>query len=120
MYERITLYINFLDRTLHKLGLIRGVDTFIVLAPEDSGEYFQRYNVKLIPLHEGDLGVRMLEAFREVFSCGYQKAALVGVDIHDLTASIILRSFDVLNENGHVYGPASDGGYYLVGMRKLI
>lgn len=118
--DRIKLYVNFLNQTMEKLGSVPGVDTFIAFAPEDREEYFKQFNVNLIPLHEGDLGVRMLEAFRIVFSSGYQKAALVGVDIPDLTASIVLNAFDALADNDLVYGPATDGGYYLVGMSRLI
>ena len=118
--KRLQLYITLLNHTLRKLGSIPGVDTFIAFAPENAGEYFKQFNVKLIPLHEGDLGKRMFEALREVFGSGYQRASLVGADIPDLCDSIILDSFDILSENDLVYGPAEDGGYYLVGMRKLI
>lgn len=118
--KRLALYITLLNRTLRKLGSIPGVDTFIAFAPESAGEYFKQFNVKLIPLYEGDLGAGMFEAFREVFGSGYQRASLVGADIPDLSDSIILDSFDILSENDLVYGPARDGGYYLIGMRRLI
>ena len=95
--KRLQLYITLLNHTLRKLGSIPGVDTFIAFAPESAGEYFKQFNVKLIPLHEGDLGKRMFEALREVFGSGYQKASLVGADIPDLCDSIILDSFDIKN-----------------------
>jgi rSAM/selenodomain-associated transferase 1 len=118
--QRLALYVSLLNQTIQNLGSIRGVDTFIAFAPDDTEEYFSRFNLKLIPLHEGDLGVRMFEAFKEVFSAGYKKAALVGADIPDLTAAIILNAFDLLQSNDLVYGPAKDGGYYLVAMKTLI
>jgi hypothetical protein len=118
--KRIDLYITLLNRTVNNLKTITGVDTFIAYAPESAREYFSRFKVELIPLHEGDLGMKMLEAFQEVFNSGYSKASLVGVDIPDLSSSIILRSFDILNYNDLVFGPARDGGYYLVGMNRLI
>jgi glycosyltransferase A (GT-A) superfamily protein (DUF2064 family) len=62
----------------------------------------------------------MFEAFTEVLNSGYKKAALVGADIPDLSASTILDAFTILSDKDLVYGPAEDGGYYLVGMRKLI
>ena len=62
----------------------------------------------------------MLHAFREVFKAGYHRAALVGADIPDLSSTIILKAFALLSLDDIVYGPAVDGGYYLVGMRKLI
>ncbi len=118
--ERLELYISLLNETVHKLKSLPGVETFIAFAPENKKEYFSKFNVKLIPLHRGDLGVRMYEAFHEVFNAGYEKAALVGADIPDLNDSIVLRAFDLLDTNDLVYGPAEDGGYYLVGMRTLI
>ena len=118
--KRLELYISLLKRTVQNLKSVPGVDTFIAFAPEEKKEYFLQFNVKLIPLHRGDLGVRMYEAFHEVFNAGYEKAALVGADIPDLNDSIVLNAFDLLNTNDLVYGPAKDGGYYLVAMRKLI
>lgn len=118
--KRLELYVTLLNQTMQKLGAIPGVDTFIAFAPETAGEYFSRFNVRLIPLQEGDLGAGMFHAFREVFNAGYKKAALVGVDIPDISSLIILDAFDALSGSDLVYGPAKDGGYYLVGMRKLI
>lgn len=118
--KRLEIYISLLNRTFEKLYHLPGVDTFIAFAPESSKEYFSKFNLELIPLHEGDIGRRMFEAFREVFDSGYHKAALVGVDIPDLSADIILNAFNVLLVNDLVYGPAKDGGYYLVGMNRLI
>jgi glycosyltransferase A (GT-A) superfamily protein (DUF2064 family) len=62
----------------------------------------------------------MYKAFNEVFSAGYQRAALVGADIPDLSSAIIMNAIDVLSSHDLVFGPAADGGYYLVGMRTLI
>jgi rSAM/selenodomain-associated transferase 1 len=118
--DRLKLYITLLKHTVERLKAISGVDTFIAFAPEGSGEYFSQFNVGLISLHKGDLGIRMFEAFKEVFDIGYQKAALVGADIPDLSASIILSAMNILSDNDLVYGPAKDGGYYMVGMSKLI
>lgn len=118
--QRTDLYKNLLDVTIKKLSSIPGVDTFIAFAPDSAENYFAQFGVKLIPLHKGDLGASMFKAFERVFSSGYKKAALVGADIPDLSSSIILNAIDLLSINDLVFGPAKDGGYYLVGMRKLI
>ena len=118
--QRLDLYISLLNRAMTDLGDIPGVDTFIAYAPKEREDYFLRFNLGLIPLNEGDLGAGMFKAFEEVFRLGYKRASLVGADIPDLSPAIILEAFNVLSENDLVYGPAKDGGYYLVGMRKLI
>lgn len=118
--QRLDLYVSLLNRTITDLGNIPDVDTFIAYAPKEREYYFLRFNLGLIPLNKGDLGAGMFNAFEKVFSLDYKRASLVGADIPDLSPSIILEAFNILSENDLVYGPAKDGGYYLVGMRKLI
>jgi rSAM/selenodomain-associated transferase 1 len=118
--ERLQLYTFLLKSSLQRLGAIRDVDTFIAFAPRAREDYFATFGLKLLPLPEGDLGERMYHAFQEVFHRGYTKAALVGVDIPELSGDIVLKAFDILSEYDVVFGPARDGGYYLIGMKKPI
>lgn len=67
-----------------------------------------------------DLGDRMLNAFIDGFNDGYANIVGVGADIPDLNADIIKDGFAALKESDTVFGPAEDGGYYLVGMNKLL
>ena len=67
-----------------------------------------------------DLGERMAHAFQQVIGLGYTKVLIVGSDLLDLTPSIIDQAFDALNTHEVVFGPAKDGGYYLLGLQKLI
>ena len=71
-----------------------------------------------IPQKGIDLGARMRHAFHNVFSQGYEKAVLVGSDIPDLPPEIIDEAFSALEEKDAVIGPASDGGYFLIGFKK--
>lgn len=66
-----------------------------------------------------DLGIRMLNAFKNGFAAGYKNVLIIGSDIYDLTPEIIEEGFDKLAENDLVIGPAEDGGYYLLGMKSL-
>ncbi|CAA0222723.1 conserved hypothetical protein [Tenacibaculum maritimum] len=67
-----------------------------------------------------DLGIRMHNAFQEAFENNYEKVLIIGSDLYDLTPNHIHEAFDKLNSNEVVIGPAKDGGYYLLGMKKLI
>ncbi|WP_405609274.1 TIGR04282 family arsenosugar biosynthesis glycosyltransferase [Polaribacter sp. Asnod1-A03] len=66
-----------------------------------------------------DLGVRMLNAFKNSFDTGYKKVLIIGSDLYDLTSEDIENAFQQLNTNDVVIGPAEDGGYYLLGMNAL-
>ena len=72
-------------------------------------------------LQEGEsLGDRMLLAFFELFQQGYSKIVIVGSDCPELTPFIIEDAFDKLDTSDVVIGPSTDGGYYLLGLTKLI
>ena len=65
-----------------------------------------------------DLGERMDRAFGEAFAQGYEKVVIIGSDCYELTSEIIEDAFKLLDEINVVLGPASDGGYYLLGMDR--
>ncbi|MCF8459386.1 MAG: TIGR04282 family arsenosugar biosynthesis glycosyltransferase [Flavobacteriales bacterium] len=72
-------------------------------------------------VQEGDsLGDRMKNAFMQVFALGATEAIIIGSDCPELNADIIHQAFEVLDEKDAVIGPAKDGGYYLLGMKKLL
>lgn len=66
-----------------------------------------------------DLGERMHNAFKNSFENEYEKVLIIGSDLYDLTPEIINSAFTELDNNDVVLGPAEDGGYYLLGMKKL-
>lgn len=68
---------------------------------------------------EGDLGMKMQHAFEQFFEKGYEKVAIIGSDLYDITPEIIENAFEKLNTNDVVLGPAKDGGYYLLGMKSI-
>jgi rSAM/selenodomain-associated transferase 1 len=72
-------------------------------------------------LQEGEsLGNRMIVAFFELFQLGYSKVVIIGSDCPELTSFIIEDAFDQLDATDVVIGPASDGGYYLLGLTHLV
>lgn len=71
-------------------------------------------------LQQGDdLGERMKNAFAELFEFGYERVIIIGSDLLDLTSEIVTNAFELLTDFDNVVGPAKDGGYYLLGMKKL-
>lgn len=66
-----------------------------------------------------DLGLRMKNAFHQVFSHAAEKVVIVGTDILDLNQEIIEQAIVRLDKNDIVIGPSKDGGYYLLGAKKM-
>jgi rSAM/selenodomain-associated transferase 1 len=67
----------------------------------------------------GDLGARMAAAFEQAFGDGATRVAIIGSDCPELDGDLLNRAFDALNEADGVLGPANDGGYYLLGVKKM-
>jgi rSAM/selenodomain-associated transferase 1 len=68
--------------------------------------------------HGNSLGKRMENAFKCSFTAGYEKVIIIGTDCFELNAEIIMSAFANLNKYDVVIGPATDGGYYMLGMKK--
>ena len=66
----------------------------------------------------GDLGERMADAFATAFSDEVGRALLIGTDCPEITEGILREAFEALRRHDLVLGPATDGGYYLIGMRR--
>ncbi len=66
-----------------------------------------------------DLGKRMKYAFQQGFIDGFENIIIIGSDMHDLSQKDIDDAFVALKNNDIVLGPSKDGGYYLLGMKKM-
>jgi rSAM/selenodomain-associated transferase 2/rSAM/selenodomain-associated transferase 1 len=66
----------------------------------------------------GDIGQRMARAFEEAFQTETERAVIVGSDIPGISVDIIRHAFEKLKKRDLVFGPAKDGGYYLIGMQR--
>lgn len=67
---------------------------------------------------EGDLGRRMYSAFHDAFLRGYQRVILIGSDIPDMKTGHVREAFHALEDNDLVLAPSTDGGYWLVGLKR--
>jgi uncharacterized protein len=69
--------------------------------------------------HGRDLGERMAVAFQEALDHGSERVLLIGSDCPGITCSLLEQALDALRHHDVVFGPACDGGYYLVGMTRF-
>ena len=67
---------------------------------------------------EGDIGLRMGRALEDAFGQDCETAVIIGSDIPDITTDLMIRAFRALYQKDLVLGPASDGGYYLIGAHR--
>jgi hypothetical protein len=73
---------------------------------------------ELWPQPEGDLGVRLTAFFHEGLA-RFERVVVIGADSPTLPVTYVEEAFESLRERDCVLGPAADGGFYLVGLRRL-
>jgi uncharacterized protein len=90
---------------------------WLALTPDCSvaGPRFWPIRCERIRQGPGDLGRRMARPFARLSG----EVVLIGSDIPDIAASHIEAAFRLLGQNDLVFGPARDGGFWLVGGRRL-
>ena len=71
------------------------------------------------PQQGADLGARMADAFQWGFARGYRKIVIIGSDLWTINAQDLSQAFSALEQHDVVWGPAQDGGYYLLGLNQL-
>ena len=66
----------------------------------------------------GGLGQRMTAAFAAAFAAGAGRVAIIGTDCPGLRAAHLTQALMLLASHDVVLGPATDGGYYLLGLSQ--
>lgn len=104
-------------------GLLRRVsdprwNLVLAVSPDRAGMLSRVWpgHLPRIPQGPGDLGDRMGRVFRRMPP---GPVAIIGADIPGITATAISAAFQALGEHDAVFGPAPDGGYWLIGMKRV-
>lgn len=105
---------------LDTVGRLAGIDAerLLVYTPADSRPYFNLFTAgrfALVPQADGDLGERMKAFLVGQLARGAQRIVIVGADSPTLPTAFIEDAFQQLENHNMVLGPATDGGYYLIG-----
>ena len=69
---------------------------------------------------KGDLGKRMENSFLDAFNQGAKKVVIIGIDCPGVNAQILSEAFEKLEDCDLLLGPAVDGGYYLISLKRVI
>lgn len=105
------------------LGLLRRMardprwETWVAVAPDYEGMASQFWPpaARRWPQGGGDLGARMRRAFQELPP---GPVVIIGADIPDIGPRHVAEAFAALGSAEAVFGPADDGGYWLIGLRR--
>ena len=73
------------------------------------------YDLPRMAQGSGDLGDRMARAFK---FCAIGPTVIIGADIPEISRDDIWAAFRALGESDAVLGPAPDGGYWLIGLKR--
>ncbi len=97
--------------------------TRVCYAPANAEAELRRWlgeeGLEFRPQDPGDLGHRMERAMREAFQEGADRVCIVGTDAPGVDGSVVERAFAALETpETAVVGPARDGGYYLLALRR--
>jgi rSAM/selenodomain-associated transferase 1 len=121
--EAADIYRCMLSDTLAKVAGLPGVEIFLFFEPSCGAVDFFRENfpgIKIFPQQGEGLGERLKKAFEMVFGLGFESVAAIGTDSPDLPLLHLQEPFRLLQDEGAdvVFGPAVDGGYYLVALGR--
>ena len=92
----------------------------LFVTPHRGLKYFRPYTRqgwRLCCQSPGDLGKKMASAF---FSVGHGPKLLIGSDIPAVSRQHIRLAFKQLNSVDAIFGPAQDGGYWLIGLSRFV
>jgi rSAM/selenodomain-associated transferase 1 len=109
---------------LDHLAKFRGAELFIAYTPIEAAPLVHALAPKpfsCFPQAGKDLGARMQEVFRYLFAAGFESVVLIGSDLPPIAAQTFDAAYAALSAGRDVVlGPTMDGGYYLVGMSRLV
>jgi len=108
----LRFHVATLTRLARALAADRRFRTVLAVTP-DHARFRLPVRVKRLPQGSGDLGMRMQRAFLR-FPQG--RTAIIGCDIPDAGPQDALAAFRALGSAQAAFGPAADGGYWLVAM----
>ena len=110
-------YRNTAAAIIRRLSRDRRWRTVLAITPGNEVANGFRWpgGVARTPQGPGDLGEKMARAIN---AQPPGPVVLVGTDIPDISADHIAQAFKTLGRDDAVFGPATDGGYWLVGLRR--
>lgn len=115
---------SLLEHTMQQARAAKLGPVWLACAPDTTHAAFaaqsQQGVVALAAQGEGDLGARMQRQFELAFGQGAARAIVIGTDAPALDAAMLRRAAEALADSDAVFVPAADGGYVLIGLRRVL
>ncbi len=116
------LYTAFIRDTLHLAQSVSGASVFVAWTPKDGLAELKTAlgdpDVGWFAQQGDDLGERLSDAFAAFLREEWEKTIVLGGDSPLLPPVFVEAAFHALDRHDVVLGPAADGGYYLIGLRR--
>jgi rSAM/selenodomain-associated transferase 1 len=107
----------------HLFENLRGIENVeIRFSPDDAKEELQNWLGGKYDFRQqgsGDLGERLSRAFQQNFDADRSRVLIIGSDCPYISRRDIESASNALATHDAVLGPATDGGYWLIGLKKL-
>jgi len=112
-----SFYYNNLLKTIVKINADKRINLKLCITPDSAIQDWPKSifpRIKRLPQGTGDIGEKM----GRVFSKSQKKTIIIGSDIPDISSKIILNAWKKLYSSNIVFGPAEDGGFWLIGISQ--
>ena len=120
--QSLLVHKNLMLNTLALTKKLENFDIELCCAPDRNTSFFldceNKFPIELGNQQGDDLGERMAFSL-SVSLQTYEKVVVIGTDCPDIDTGYITQAFSALDESDAVIGPASDGGYVLLGLTKF-
>ncbi|TLY46340.1 MAG: glycosyltransferase [Nitrospirae bacterium] len=122
--EAASLHGTLVLDTVERAKGLAGASLYVAGAPDLAHPFFKvlegRYGAKLLAQRGPDLGARMKWAMQDAFEQGAEDVLLTGTDLPTLPRARLQQALTLIKKHDVVLGPTADGGYYLIGLRKMV
>ena len=108
--------------TLALASRLENVDHTLAYTPPDAHSYFHSLipdDFRLMPQLGADLGERLANALAHHFELGYRRVVIMNSDGPTQPLTYLSEAFSGLDHADITLGMGHDGGYYLIGMKRL-
>ena len=122
--EAASLHGSLVLDAIERTKGLQGISLYVAGTPDLAHPFFKvmdgRYGAKLLAQRGPDLGARMRQAMQDAFDQGAKDVLLTGTDLPTLPRAHLVEALTLIKNHDVVLGPTTDGGYYLIGLRKMV